>query len=161
MIEKTYDYDAVEYIAKQAQGGMRDAITTLDKCLQYNNNLSLQNVVIVLSSGVTPYELFDFTVLLLNKDSKKALDMLNSFFMSGIDMNLLLNMYFEFLLNIQKYLVLGDKSVANLPEDILNKCSTTMTDTIRSYVQKLYNIINAPKMDIKVLMEAWVMERCI
>lgn len=156
-----YEDEAIDYIAKQAQGGMRDAITTLDKCLQYNNNLSLQNVVTVLSSGVTPYELFDFTVLLLNKDSKKALDMLNSFFMSGIDMNLLLNMYFEFLLNIQKYLVLRDKSVANLPEDILNKCSTTMTDTIRSYVQKLYNIINAPKMDIKVLMEAWVMERCI
>lgn len=161
MMEKTYDYDAVEYIAKQAQGGMRDAITTLDKCLQYNNNLSLQNVVTVLSSGVTPYELFDFTLLLLNKDSKKALEMLNSFFMSGIDMSLLLNMYFEFLLNIQKYLVLGDKSISNLPEDILNRCSTTMTNTIRSYVQKLYNVINAPKMDIKVLMEAWVMERCI
>ena len=156
-----YEDEAIEYIAKQAQGGMRDAITTLDKCLQYNNNLSLQNVVTVLSSGVTPYELFDFTLLLLNKDSKKALDMLNSFFMSGIDMNLLLNMYFEFLLNIQKYLVLGDKSISNLPEDILNRCSTTMTNTIRSYVQKLYNVINAPKMDIKVLMEAWVMERCI
>lgn len=156
-----YEDEAIEYIAKQAQGGMRDAITTLDKCLQYNNNLSLQNVVTVLSSGVTPYELFDFTLLLLNKDSKKALDMLDSFFMSGIDMNLLLNMYFEFLLNIQKYLVLGDKSISNLPEDILNRCSTTMTNTIRSYVQKLYNVINAPKMDIKVLMEAWVMERCI
>lgn len=149
-----YEDEAIEYIAKQAQGGMRDAITTLDKCLQYNNNLSLQNVVTVLSSGVTPYELFDFTLLLLNKDSKKALDMLNSFFMSGIDMSLLLNMYFEFLLNIQKYLVLGDKSISNLPEDILNRCSTTMTNTIRSYVQKLYNAINAPKMDIKVLMEA-------
>jgi DNA polymerase-3 subunit gamma/tau len=157
----SYEDTAIEYIAKQAQGGMRDAITTLDKCLQYNNNLSLQNVVTVLSSGVTPYELFDFTLLLLNKDSKKALDMLNSFFMSGIDMSLLLNMYFEFLLNIQKYLVLGDKSISNLPEDILNRCSTTMTNTIRSYVQKLYNVINAPKMDIKVLMEAWVMERCI
>lgn len=156
-----YEDEAIEYIAKQAQGGMRDAITTLDKCLQYNNNLSLQNVVTVLSSGVTPYELFDFTLLLLNKDSKQALDMLNSFFMSGIDMSLLLNMYFEFLLNIQKYLVLGDKSISNLPEDILNRCSTTMTNTIRSYVQKLYNVINAPKMDIKVLMEAWVMERCI
>lgn len=156
-----YEDEAIDYIAKQAQGGMRDAITTLDKCLQYNNNLSLQNVVTVLSSGVTPYELFDFTLLLLNKDSKNALDMLNSFFMSGIDMSLLLNMYFEFLLNIQKYLVLGDKTVSNLPEDILNKCTTTMTNNIRSYVQKLYNIINAPKMDIKVLMEAWVMERCI
>ena len=157
----TYEDEAIEYIAKQAQGGMRDAITTLDKCLQYNNNLSLQNVVTVLSSGVTPYELFNFTLLLLNKDSKKALEMLDSFFMSGIDMSLLLNMYFEFLLNIQKYLVLGDKSISNLPEDILNRCSTTMTNTIRSYVQKLYNVINAPKMDIKVLMEAWVMERCI
>lgn len=156
-----YEDEAIEYIAKQAQGGMRDAITTLDKCLQYNNNLSLQNVVTVLSSGVTPYELFDFTLLLLNKDSKQALEMLDSFFMSGIDMSLLLNMYFEFLLNIQKYLVLGDKSISNLPEDILNRCSTTMTNTIRSYVQKLYNVINAPKMDIKVLMEAWVMERCI
>lgn len=156
-----YEDEAIEYIAKQAQGGMRDAITTLDKCLQYNNNLSLQNVVTVLSSGVTPYELFDFTLLLLNKDSKKALEMLDSFFMSGIDMSLLLNMYFEFLLNIQKYLVLGDKSISNLPEDILNRCSTTMTNTIRSYVQKLYNVINASKMDIKVLMEAWVMERCI
>ena len=156
-----YEDEAIEYIAKQAQGGMRDAITTLDKCLQYNNNLSLQNVVTVLSSGVTPYELFDFTLLLLNKDSKKALEMLDSFFMSGIDMSLLLNMYFEFLLNIQKYLVLGDKSISNLPEDILNRCSITMTNTIRSYVQKLYNVINAPKMDIKVLMEAWVMERCI
>ena len=156
-----YEDEAIEYIAKQAQGGMRDAITTLDKCLQYNNNLSLQNVVTVLSSGVTPYELFNFTLLLLNKDSKKALEMLDSFFMSGIDMSLLLNMYFEFLLNIQKYLVLGDKSISNLPEDILNRCSTTMTNTIRSYVQKLYNVINAPKMDIKVLMEAWVMERCI
>lgn len=156
-----YEDEAIEYIAKQAQGGMRDAITTLDKCLQYNNNLSLKNVVTVLSSGVTPYELFDFTLLLLNKDSKKALEMLDSFFMSGIDMSLLLNMYFEFLLNIQKYLVLGDKSISNLPEDILNRCSTTMTNTIRSYVQKLYNVINAPKMDIKVLMEAWVMERCI
>ena len=156
-----YEDEAIEYIAKQAQGGMRDAITTLDKCLQYNNNLSLQNVVTVLSSGVTPYELFNFTLLLLNKDSKKALEMLDSFFMSGIDMSLLLNMYFEFLLNIQKYLVLGDKSISNLPEDILNRCSITMTNTIRSYVQKLYNVINAPKMDIKVLMEAWVMERCI
>ena len=29
----TYEEEALEYIAKQAQGGMRDAITTLDKCL--------------------------------------------------------------------------------------------------------------------------------
>ena len=157
----TYEEEALEYIAKQAQGGMRDAITTLDKCLQYNKELSLHNVVTVLSSGVTPYELFDFTDLLLNKDSKAALDKLNEFYMSGIDMNLFINMYFEFLLNCQKYLVTGVKDIANIPDDIINKLSRTMTPSIRDYTQKLFNVLNAPKMDIKVLMEAWVIERCI
>ena len=157
----TYEEEALEYIAKQAQGGMRDAITTLDKCLQYNKELSLHNVVTVLSSGVTPYELFDFTDLLLKKDSKAALDKLNEFYMSGIDMNLFINMYFEFLLNCQKYLVTGVKDIANIPDDIINKLSRTMTPSIRDYTQKLFNVLNAPKMDIKVLMEAWVIERCI
>ena len=156
-----FEEEALEYIAKQAQGGMRDAITTLDKCLQYNKELSLHNVVTVLSSGVTPYELFDFTDLLLKKDSKAALDKLNEFYMSGIDMNLFINMYFEFLLNCQKYLVTGVKDIANIPDDIINKLSRTMTPSIRDYTQKLFNVLNAPKMDIKVLMEAWVIERCI
>ena len=140
---------------------MRDAITTLDKCLQYSKKLTLENVVKVLSSGVTPYELFDFTDLLLKKDSKAALDKLNEFYMSGIDMNLFINMYFEFLLNCQKYLVTGAKDIANIPDDIINKLSRTMTPSIRDYAQKLFNVLNAPKMDIKVLMEAWVIERCI
>lgn len=156
-----YEDSALDYIAKQAQGGMRDAITTLDKCLQYSKKLTLENVVKVLSSGVTPYELFDFTDLLLKKDSKAALDKLNDFYMSGIDMNLFINMYFEFLLNCQKYLVTGVKDIANIPDDIINKLSRTMTPSIRDYTQKLFNVLNAPKMDIKVLMEAWVIERCI
>lgn len=157
----TYEDEAIEYIAKQAQGGMRDAITTLDKCLQYNKNLSLENVVKVLSSGVTPYELYDFTKLLLSKNTEAAIKKLDEFFMSGIDMGLLLNMYFEFLLNLQKYLILNNTSVSNLPNDILESCPKNITNQIRDYTQKLYNVINAPKMDIKVLLEAWVIERCI
>ena len=42
-----YEDSALDYIAKQAQGGMRDAITTLDKCLQYSKKLTLENVVII------------------------------------------------------------------------------------------------------------------
>lgn len=157
----TYEDEAIEYIAKQAQGGMRDAITTLDKCLQYNNNLSLSNVVDVLSSGVTPYDLSDFTMYLLKRDINSSLSMLDKFFMSGIDMSLLVNNYFEFLLNLQKYLVLGSVDASNLPADILNKYNSNNATDIRNYLQKLFNVINAPKMDIKSLLEAWVIERCI
>ena len=155
-----YEEEAIDFIAKQAQGGMRDAITTLDKCLAYDKNLTLENVVKILSSGVTPYQLDDFTKLLVNKDARGAINKLNEFYMSGIDMNLLLNMYFEFLLNLQKYLILNDRNVSNLPADLLINCRYN-ANTIREYIQKLYNVINAPKMNIKALMEAWVIERCI
>lgn len=157
----TYENEALDYIAKQAQGGMRDAITTMDKCLAYSKMLSLKNVVEVLSAGVTPYDLSEFTMYLINKDTKSALDCLNKFFMSGIDMGLLVNNYFEFLLNLQKYLVLGSKDVSNLPNDLLDKYNSRSSEYIRSYLQKLYAVINAPKMDIKSLLEAWVIERCI
>lgn len=157
----TYEDAAIDYIAKQAQGGMRDAITTLDKCLSYSKDLILSNVVKVLSAGVTPYDLYEFTKLLLNKDSKNALAMVDKFFMSGMDMNLFLSMYFEFLLNLQKYLVLQDKSVSNLPDDILEDCNVTMSSSVRTYCQKLYILLNSPKVNVKNLLEAWVIERCI
>lgn len=156
-----FEEEALDYIAKQAQGGMRDAITTLDKCLSYSKDLSLKNVVDVLSAGVTPYDLSEFTLCLLDKDTNAALDCLNQFFMSGIDMGLLVNSYFEFLLNLQKYLVLGNKEIANLPVDLLGKYNKNDSNHIRIYITKLYGVINAPKMNIKSLLEAWVIERCI
>ena len=156
-----YEDEAIEYIAKQARGGMRDAITTMDKCLQYSKELTLNNVVNVLSAGVTPYDLSNFTLCLLEKDVKGALDYLNQFYMNGIDMNLLVTNYFEFLLNLQKYLVLSNSDVSTLPQDILSQYDVNDSNAIRNYLQKLYNVMSAPKMDIKALLEAWVIERCI
>lgn len=45
----TYEDTAVEYIARLAKGGMRDSITTLEKCLDYNSNLTLDSVLKVTS----------------------------------------------------------------------------------------------------------------
>lgn len=156
----TVEMEALDYIAKIAQGGMRDAITSLDKCIAYSKDLSIGNVVKVLSAGVTPYQLHDFTCSLLDKNLNEAMKQLNSFFMSGIDMSLLVNMYFEFLLNLQKYLALGDSSICNLPLEILNEYTSKDSDMIRTYITKLYNLINTPKIDTKVMFEAWVIERC-
>lgn len=156
----TVEMEALDYIAKLAQGGMRDAITSLDKCIAYSKDLTLENVVKVMSSGVTPYQLSEFTQYLINKDLSNAMNMLQKFFMSGIDMSLLVNMYFEFLLNLQKYLILNDRDVSNLPIDLLSQYTARNADAIRVYLQKLYSLINTPKIDAKVMFEAWVIERC-
>lgn len=156
----TVEMEALDYIAKLAQGGMRDAITSLDKCIAYSKDLTLENVVKVMSSGVTPYQLSEFTQYLINKDLSNAMNMLQKFFMSGIDMSLLVSMYFEFLLNLQKYLILNDRDVSNLPIDLLSQYTARNADAIRIYLQKLYSLINTPKIDAKVMFEAWVIERC-
>lgn len=156
----TVEMEALDYIAKLAQGGMRDAITSLDKCIAYSKDLTLENVVKVMSSGVTPYQLSEFTQYLINKDLSNAMNMLQKFFMSGIDMSLLVSMYFEFLLNLQKYLILNDRDVSNLPIDLLSQYTARNADAIRVYLPKLYSLINTPKIDAKVMFEAWVIERC-
>ena len=46
--------NAVEYISKLADGGMRDAITLMDKCLSYSSELTVENIVKAL--GVADYD---------------------------------------------------------------------------------------------------------
>ena len=40
----SFDDDAIEYIAKLASGGMRDALTLLDKALCFSTNITLENI---------------------------------------------------------------------------------------------------------------------
>ena len=76
--ESCYD-EALKYIARLAKGGMRDSITTLEKCLDYNQNLSLVNVQAVTSGGASEETLLQFMKLLLNGDGKGALNCFNDY----------------------------------------------------------------------------------
>jgi len=67
-----HDCDAVEYLAKLADGGMRDAITLMDKCLAYSKDLTLENVVKAL--GTTDYDtMFKLTDYLIDNKVKLSL----------------------------------------------------------------------------------------
>ena len=58
----TYEEDAIDYISRLSKGGMRDSITTLEKCLDYDDNLLLENVIKVTSGGITEQVLLEFLV---------------------------------------------------------------------------------------------------
>ena len=66
----SYEQSAIDYIARLAKGGMRDAITTLEKCLDYNTNLTLENVHKVTSGGVDEEALLSLMRLILDKNAK-------------------------------------------------------------------------------------------
>lgn len=80
-----YEPEALEYIAKLAEGGMRDAITMLDKCLSYASDVTLKNVVDALD--VTDYDtFFDLTTAILEEKPNKCITIIENLFMKGKDL---------------------------------------------------------------------------
>lgn len=110
----------LEYIAKLAQGGMRDALTMLDKCLAYSTNLTVENVTKAL--GIPSYELllrmfrayFDY-------DKEERLKVIHEVYMSGYDLKQFIKHFTNFVLDFSKW-ILGVKDYLDCP----------LTDEIKS-----------------------------
>lgn len=159
-----YEDEAVDYIARISRGGMRDAITTLEKCLDYDSNLSMQNVLKVTSGGLQESTLLDFLKLMLNKDAKQALIKFNEIYMTGIDMSLFLKLYIEFLQNSVKYMITQDKEIVTLSNFVLDwlieyrnylgDIKVQLVNLIR--LQNIYNI-----QDLKIMLESWIIQECL
>ena len=101
---KSYQWhdDSFEYIAKIADGGMRDAITLMDKCLAYSTDLSIENVVKAL--GTTDYDtMFKLTDYLIDNKVKLALALIEDIYNNGKDLKTFVRQYVQFLLDLSKW----------------------------------------------------------
>jgi DNA polymerase-3 subunit gamma/tau len=117
-----YDMEALGYIAKLADGGMRDAITLLDKCLSYDLNLSVKTVVE--SLGTVDYHImFDLTGGIIDAKADEVVKIIEEAHRSGIDLKQFMKLYMNFLLDAYKYFLIGDFEYLQIPstyEEILN-----------------------------------------
>ena len=94
--------EALAYIAKLADGGMRDAITMLDKCLSYSYELTLDNVVKAL--GAVNYEdMFNLTDYITDYKEKEMIELIESKYREGCDLKQFIKQYSLFLLDLCKY----------------------------------------------------------
>ena len=110
-----YD-EAIEYIAKIADGGMRDAITLMDKCLAYNPKLTLKHVVDAL--GTIDYStMFRLTDCLLGYDAQDndAIDLIETLHANGKDLKTFVKQYVKFLIDLDKYSIGCDWSYLDIP----------------------------------------------
>lgn len=93
---------ALEYIAKQAQGGMRDALTMLDKCLSYSTELTLESVTEAL--GAPSYQIMcDLITAMGQQDIQTKLTIINDVFMSGYDLKQFIKHFTNFVLDYYKF----------------------------------------------------------
>lgn len=104
---------AVEYIAKQAQGGMRDALTMLDKCMAYSDELTIENVTKAL--GIANYDVMaNLLSAYDNGEVDKMVNIINEVYMSGYDLKQFIKSFTNLVLDLNKY-KLGAKEYVECP----------------------------------------------
>lgn len=161
--------NALEYIAKIADGGMRDAITLLDKCLAYSTELTLENVIKAL--GTVDYDsMFKLTDFVLESHLREAINVIEGIYASGKDIKAFLKHYTHFLLDIQKYncgCYWSELTLPHLPEyekwikscgDYeFGRCFDLLDMCVRLNSEIKYS--NTPKADIEAELVLTFMER--
>ena len=111
--------EALSFIGKLANGGMRDAITRLEKVLDYTSDVTVEEVSAAL--GTPDYETFaELTSVILSNETESALKLLDDFHMSGKDLKLTMRNYTDFLVDLCKFHLTQDISFTSLPDYLLD-----------------------------------------
>jgi DNA polymerase-3 subunit gamma/tau len=160
-----YEQDALEYIAKLAEGGMRDAITMLDKCCGYNENITLENVVNALGSADYA-TFFKLTDEILAEHADKCIEIIEGLYMDGKDLKQFAKLYSYFLLDIIKYKLLGNFDYISIPKlyaEDLDEYRDNETDFFKEVLQTFIELNAKIKWEsnVKPLIEAEVLMLCL
>lgn len=154
---------SISYIAKLADGGMRDAITLMDKCLSYSSELTIENIVKAL--GVADYDIMCKLTMNYVLDSKKTIiELIEQIHSAGIDLKQFIRQYINFVLDIKKYAILENFEYLQLPQveqittmlkDIVNNNELDIIDELLDKLLKLNTDIKydpAPKCIIEAVL---------
>ena len=128
----TYHMDALDYIAKIADGGMRDAITLMDKCLAYSPDLTMENVLKAL--GTVDYEtMIKLTrAITVANDAAQVIQIIEDVHRSGKDLKQFIKSYMNFLLDLNKYSFLKSFEYLEIPRTYENDIANLSGDGERN-----------------------------
>ena len=125
-----YDFDAIEYIAKVSSGGMRDAITLMDKCLSFSDVLTMENVLKTI--GSEDYTTFiTFLSALEGKEKEISIKVIEDVYNAGKDVKQFMKDFAKFILEVEKYTIYGNFDYVNLPN--------TLENELKQIIQQLVN----------------------
>lgn len=118
----TYAEDAVNFIAKLANGGMRDALTLLDKALAYSKNITSDNLS--KSLNLPNYDdYFSLLSYIAKKDNSNIAELVDRVYNSGVNFIKWFEGFHSFVMNIVKYILLQDIDSTMIPSHYYEKIS--------------------------------------
>lgn len=118
----TYEESALVYIAKLANGGMRDSLTLLDKALAYDTNITSKGLVEALN--LPEYD--DYFALLAayaKKDNEAITQIIHKVYNSGVNFVKWFEGFHSFVINVVKFIFIQDIDATMIPAHYKEKVS--------------------------------------
>ena len=159
------DDKALNLIARNSQGALRDALSILDQCISFEGHNIKYNDVIDLLGTVNIEQLFELAESIIQENTRKSLQILNEFIIWGKDVRNLVNDLIDHFRNLMVCKISNDlEEIISLPEetiDLLKKQAETI-DT--NNLIRILNILSETQDGMKissnprVLMEVTMMK---
>ena len=156
-----YTEDAVDYIAKVSTGGMRDAITLLDKCLSLSRTLNLENVLKTI--GAEDYSTFiTFLSALEEKEKEISIKVVEDVYNDGKDVKQFMKDFSKFVLEVEKYGLYKNFDYISLPNTLENELEHLIDDSLFDIMDFVVSLNNQIKWenDPKTLIELSIIIYC-
>ncbi|HJA69024.1 MAG TPA: DNA polymerase III subunit gamma/tau [Firmicutes bacterium] len=116
-----FEPQAVDLIARSAEGGMRDALSIADMCLSYcGSNVGYEDVVSILGTADREF-MFKCADALINSDVKGALDACAQLTDSGGDIGVFMRDIMSHLSDVLTAKLAGKEALTALPDDIVSR----------------------------------------
>ena len=157
----SWSTDAVEYISKVSSGGMRDAITLMDKCLSLSNNLSLKYVLQAI--GGEDYTTFiTFLSALEKKEKEISIKVIEDVYNSGKDVKQFMKDFSKFVLEVGKYALYKNFDYISLPNTLENELEQLIDDSLFDIMDFVVSLNSQIKWDNdpKTLIELSILIYC-
>ena len=111
---------ALNLIARNSQGALRDALSILDQCISFGDEKIEYNDVVELLGTVNIEQLFDLAQYIIDQNTKESLKVLNEFIIWGKDIRNLINDLIDHFRNLMICKVSNDlDEIISLPEEII------------------------------------------
>lgn len=141
---------ALNLIARNSQGALRDALSILDQCISFGDNKIEYKDVVELLGTVNVEQLFDLAQYIINQDTKESLKILNEFIVWGKDIRNLINDLIDHFRNLMICKVSTDlDEIISLPEETIEQLKS-QADTINNNdLIRILNILSTTQDNIK------------
>ena len=148
-----YTQEALEFISKISDGGLRDAISSMQKCADYGP-IDIENVLECLGS-FSYKTFFDLVNALIDGTEATILDIVEEYHSKGYDLKLFIEQLLNFTLDVAKYAIFKNCNLVKIPssmeQDLIH---ATNIENVSSYymylVDKLLDLKQMLKNDTAV-----------